>query len=72
MREYKLTTRQTSVKKEYGIAIFDCGSLIWDVPDLTDNKDAANSLLALLRETAAEPCHFDDILEDFLTDFKIE
>lgn len=72
MREYRLTIRQRSVKKEYGIAIFDCGSLIWDAPDLTDDKDTADSLLALFRETAAEPCHFDDILEDFLTDFKIE
>ncbi len=55
----------------YGIAFYDGGVCVGEIPDISDNKTDIDKLTALLNEEAVEPCHFQDVVEDYLTDFEV-
>lgn len=56
---------------EYGIDAFDDGKLVENICGITDIKADAEKLVNLFNELEIELCHFDDIIEDYLTDFEI-
>lgn len=56
---------------EYGIDAFDDNNLVKTVCGITDIKTDAEKLVNLFNELEIELCHFDDIIEDYLTDFEI-
>lgn len=56
---------------EYGIDAFDNNNLVKSVCGITDIKSDAEKLVNLFNELEIELCHFDDIIEDYLTDFEI-
>ena len=56
---------------EYGIDVFDNGHLIKSACGITDVKTDAEKLVNLLNDLKIELCHFEDIIEDYLTDFEI-
>ena len=68
MMEYFVLEEETNGAMTYGVALR--GSTL-AVPALTENYAAARQLAALLNELQVEPCHFEDIIEDYLTDFRV-
>lgn len=56
---------------EYGIALFEGETELQTIPKLSPCKEAVESLTAMLNELSIEPCHFEDIVEDYLTDFSL-
>ena len=56
---------------EYGIALFEGETELQTIPKLSPCKEDIESLAAMLNELSIEPCHFEDIVEDYLTDFSI-
>ena len=56
---------------EYGIALFEGETELQTIPKLSPCKEDVESLTAMLNELSIEPCHFEDIVEDYLTDFAI-
>ena len=56
---------------EFGIDAFNDGNLVKSVYGITDIKTDAEKLVNLFNELEIELCHFDDIIEDYLTDFEI-
>ena len=58
-------------EEAYGIVLIADGRIIAGIPDISDNKDEVESLTRLLNELKVEPCHFEDVVEDYLTDFTI-
>ena len=68
MMEYFVLEEETDGAMTYGVALR--GSTL-AVPELTENGAAARQLAALLNELQVEPCHFEDIIEDYLTDFRV-
>ena len=58
-------------EEAYGIVLITDGRIIAGIPGISDNKDEVESLTRLLNELKVEPCHFEDVVEDYLTDFTI-
>ncbi len=56
---------------DYGIDVFCDGELITNICNITDIKSDAEKLVNLFNDLEIELCHFDDIIEDYLTDFEI-
>ena len=56
---------------EFGIDAFNDGNLVKSVCGITDLTEDAERLMKLLNELSIELCHFEDIIEDYLTDFEI-
>lgn len=56
---------------EFGIDAFNDGNLVKSVYGITDLTEDAERLMKLLNELSIELCHFEDIIEDYLTDFEI-
>lgn len=56
---------------EYGVDAFDDNILVKSVCGITDIKSDAEKLVNLFNELEIELCHFEDIIEDYLTDFEI-
>lgn len=69
--EYVLTEEATAETIVYGVALCADGVTLKETPALTDCRLSAEALVKLLNELAVEPCHFEDIIEDYLTDFTI-
>ena len=57
--------------EEFGIDVFDDGKKIKSVCGITNLKTDAEKLVNLFNELNIELCHFEDIIEDYLTDFEI-
>ena len=47
------------------------GAEVMRVPKICDSRRDIEALAALLNELQIEPCHFEDIIEDYLTDFSV-
>ncbi len=63
---------QSNLKeKEFGIALYENSTLISEFPGIFSDKDEAVKVTLLLNELELEPCHFKDVLEDYLTFFSI-
>ncbi len=71
MVEYKLNIAEYYSDCHYGIDIFSCGKLIKSIDKITKNYNDIILLVNMCNELKIEPCHFDDILEDYLTDFRV-
>ena len=56
---------------EYGIMLVDQGIPLISIPQISDNKNDICRLTELLNELQVEPCHFENVVEDYLTDFQI-
>lgn len=69
--EYVLTEEVTAETIVYGVALCADGATLKEAPALTGCRSSAEALVGLLNELAVEPCHFEDIIEDYLTDFTI-
>lgn len=61
----------TPASPSFGIALVRGGKPLQTIPEITPSKAEADELTDLLNRLAVEPCHFEDIIEDFLTDFSI-
>lgn len=59
-------------EKEYGIALYENGTLISELPGISSDRDGLVKLTSLLNELKLEPCHLNDVLEDYLTYFSID
>ena len=68
MMEYYVTEAEAEETIAYGVALR--GSPL-AAPGLTESLADAQQLAALLTELQVEPCHFWDIVEDYLTDFRV-
>ena len=69
--EYKLTCDFSRGTSEYGIALYEYGELQNHLPQLSENRADIESLTALLNDLKVEACHFEDVVEDYLTDFSV-
>ena len=68
---YKINIMQFYSQNKYGINVFDGNTLIKSSDDITDNEADIAKLVDMCNELEIELCHFDDIIEDYLTDFHI-
>lgn len=64
---YKINQKNNN----YGIDVFCDDKLIKYVYNITEIKSDAEKLVNLFNELDIELCHFEDIIEDYLTDFEI-
>ncbi len=71
MWEYRLIQYQADGLTEYGIALFCCGKEQRRIAPVSECRDDAERLTELLNGEQGEPCHFEDIIEDYFTDFTI-
>lgn len=68
---YKTNHFKDESNEEFGIDVFENGKKIKTVCGITDIKTDVEKLVSLFNELDIELCHFDDIIEDYLTDFEI-
>ena len=54
----------------YGIDVIDKERTVRQYANLSDNAEEIKKLVILCNSLDIEECHIDDIVEDFLTDFK--
>ena len=71
MPEYQVSAHIHRNKIEYGIILFAGGKAVKSAPDLSENETDVRALAEMLNELAVEPCHFEDVIEDYLTDFSV-
>ncbi|MCD8026413.1 MAG: DUF6514 family protein [Clostridiales bacterium] len=71
MIAYKIKRPDCLNKSGYGIDVFDNTALIKSIDNFTDSKSDAEKIADLCNELQVEPCHLEDIIEDYLTDFII-
>ena len=62
---------KTESSFSYGIAVYTSGSCTGSIPCISENKPDVARLVELLNGLAVEPCHFEDVVEDYLTDFSV-
>lgn len=67
--EKNLTTKNGDVT--YGIDSILDNHIVKSIPDITEDENEINKIVALCNELELELCHIDDIVEDYLTDFCI-
>lgn len=68
---YKINYFKNDTHPEFGIDAFEDGLLIKSVEGITDVYNDITELLNMCNELEIEICHLDDIVEDYLTDFRI-
>ena len=71
MKSYRIIEEKSALRAEYGIALLKNGAEVARVPKISENRRDIEELTALLNELKIEPCHFEDIIEDYLTDFSV-
>ena len=71
MKSYRIIEEKGASRAEYGIILLDNGAEVARVPKISENRRDIEELTALLNELKIEPCHFEDIIEDYLTDFSV-
>ena len=69
--EYKLTVDEAADDYSYGVALFVGGVMTKSAPCISGRRSDMEQLAELLNGLEIEPCHFEDIIEDYLTDFTI-
>lgn len=68
---YKINSFKSGTHQEFGIDAFENGLLIKSVGGITDIYNDIIRLKDMCNELEIEICHLDDIIEDYLTDFRI-
>ncbi len=71
MKSYRIIEENGARSAEYGIVLLENGAEVMRVPKICDSRRDIEALAALLNELQIEPCHFEDIIEDYLTDFSV-
>lgn len=71
MVTYKINYFKNDTHSEFGIDAFEDGLLIKSVGGITDVFSDITRLRDMCNELEIEICHLDDIIEDYLTDFRI-
>lgn len=71
MTEYIISEDSDSQHKSYGIAALNNKIQVKAIPAVFQSLDDARKIVKLLNTLEVEACHFEDIIEDYLTDFKI-
>ena len=69
--EYLINKTDYKSEKLYGIDIFRNRTLIKSLTSITDNYSDITKLADMCNELEIELCHFDDILEDYFTDYNV-
>ena len=68
---YKVNCIKNDTHEEYGINAFEDGLLKKSVEGITDVYGDTAQLSDMCNELELEICHLDDVIEDYLTDFRI-
>lgn len=71
MLKYIIIEEDSAEIAEFGIAVRINGKIRASAPCLSESRAEMEKLAALLNGLEIEPCHFDDIIEDYLTDFTV-
>ena len=71
MKSYRIIEEKGATRAEYGIILLENGTEAMRVPKISENRRDIEKLAALLNELQIEPCHFEDVVEDYLTDFSV-
>lgn len=71
MITYEINCDTNEPQNGFGIDVLCDGHLVKSVSDITSNKDDMIVLAKMCNELNLELCHFDDVVEDYLTDFCI-
>lgn len=66
----RINTYSNNANITYGIDVIDKERTVRQYANLSDNAEEINKLVILCNSLDIEECHIDDIVEDFLTDFK--
>lgn len=68
---YKINCFKNVTNSKFGIDAFENGMLIKSVEGITDIFEDITQIKDMCNELEIEICHLDDIIEDYLTDFRI-
>ena len=71
MITYKINITPSNSGDEFGISAFSDNTLIKSVHAITTIKNDIVKLVEICNELEIDICHFDNIIEDYLTDFII-
>jgi hypothetical protein len=71
MISYEVSSVERQSTTEFGINAFSNGSLVKSVDAITENAEHIQKLAAMFNELEIELCHFEEIIDDYLTDFSI-
>lgn len=61
----------TDLYGEYGISAFENEQTIICIERITNNRIDMEQLADMCNELELELCHLNDVIEDYLTDFRI-
>lgn len=67
---FRINTIINNKKPSYGLDVFNQKELLRRYTNISDNQTEITKLIGLCNSLDIEECHIDDIIEDFLTDFK--
>ncbi len=68
---YKLTENDDGTSPSYGVALYMSGGAVRRIDCVSDCRRDVEELAELLNSLEIEPCHFEDVIEDYLTDFRV-
>lgn len=71
MLTYRIICKKSEEKENYGIAACLDGAVVKSIPDISPDKEDIAKIVEMCNELEIELCHFEDIVEDYLTDFCI-
>lgn len=71
MTHYKLIKNKDTHGFDYGITVLTKDSHTVEYPNISDRKNELEQLVNLCNNLEVEHCHFEEILDDFLTNFSI-
>lgn len=71
MPQYEPVREEEETEPCYGVRATEGSCVLKYIPAVFDNEKDALKLTALLNEEAVSLCHFEDIIEDYLTDFTV-
>lgn len=71
MVEFKINRTDFCNHTEYGIDLVVDNKTVRSIDSLSANLSDVTELVNVCNELDIEPCHFDDIVDDYLTDYQI-
>ncbi|HCA04689.1 MAG TPA: hypothetical protein DEO32_02195 [Ruminococcaceae bacterium] len=71
MTEYVITEENEHGSACYGVSARQDNNEIMTIPGVFETIGEAERAVGLLNGLRVDICHFEDVIEDYLTDFKI-
>lgn len=71
MLNYRLISEKNDNSESYGIAVCENDKTVRIIPDISPYKEDISKIANICNQLEVELCHFEDIVEDYLTDFCI-